>query len=80
MVAVNDMGETREYTMLFHNDAHHEYKFDGTSLQNIAVYGLARGEERERINWGRVTARTIVPITSNGAHKGVVVETGVVVY
>ena len=66
--------------MFFHNDVHHEYKFDGTALQNGAVYGRREQRKEDEEIGARVTARNLVPITTDEAFKRVVDESGVVVY
>ena len=39
LVAIRELAEGKEHNLFFHNDVHHDYSFDGTSLHNGAIYG-----------------------------------------
>ena len=60
--AINYLVDDGAQSLFFHNDARHRYTFDGSSIQNGAIYG------RREMKWdeegGKATARHLLPIQS----------------
>ena len=80
LVAIRELTEGKEHNLFFHNDVHHDYFFDGTSLNNGAIYGRRERKKDGKGIGSRVTARNLIPIQTSDRFKQVVAGTGEVVY
>ena len=74
---IDDLVEDDAHDLFFHKDPRHKFSFNGSVLQNGAIYGR---RERTDDDDGRATARHLVPIQSDSNFKDNVDNSGIEQY
>ena len=76
--AIDDLVEDNAHDLFFHKDPCHKFSFDGSTIQNSAIYG--RHEKRSDIDSGRATLQNLIPIQFDLSFKGNIAAAGIEVY
>ena len=76
--AINYLVEDDSYSLFFHLNSLHKYSFDGTTIQNDAIY--VRKQKRSDRDGGKVTARNLVHIQSESDSKDNIDSAGKFIY
>ena len=75
---IDDIVEDDAHDLFFHKDPRHKFSFNGSAIQNGAIYGCR--EKRSEDDGGRATACHLIPIQSDAIFKDNVAKTGVKVF